>query len=936
VSKTPRSLPAARGPESTGRGRPLCFMPTALAVALSGALALPGAALAADWTGSVSNDWLVGGNWSTGVPGSADDVSINTGPPPSLSGAGASGLAKNVFVGDTNVGGLAILNGAQLSGSSGLIGFAAGTSGQVVVGGVAGGVGASWINSASINVGVFGSGTLAILNGGLVSAGASGFLGTQVGASGVVTVDGPGSGLTIGTTFLVGNFGSGTLMISNAGVVNDAQGILANQPNSSGAVTVDGAGSTWTNTANLNVGRRSAGTLSITNGGAVSNVDGTVGQFVAEGNGTVTVDGAGSAWNNSGNLRVGDGGTGVLTVANGGNVVVGGLLSVGAQVGSTGTVNIGGAAGAAPAAPGTLSTAIVNFGDGSGTLNFNHTDTSGNYAFGLPFAGPGTINQVAGWTKLTVDSNTFTGQANVTGGRLAVNAALANAQMNVSGTGILGGTGTVGNTFANAGGTIAPGNSIGTLNVNGNVSFAAGSFYQVETNPAGQSDKLLVSGTATINGGTVQVIGGTGTYNPATSYSILTAGTVTGSFTNVTSDLVYQDASLSYSANDVTLTLTRNSTPMGSVGQTPGQVNTGTGVQGLGTGSGNALYNAVLGLSAAQARNAFQQLSGEVHASARGVVMEDSHFSRDASLERLRALDSEVVANDGGADDGSKAGLLPSVRDLAYWARAMGSWGHTDGDGNAATVKRDTSGFLMGADTRFGEEGRFGLMGGYSRSAFDVTDRNASGSSDNYHLGAYAGSRFGDLALRTGVSYSWHDVSTSRAVAFPGFTDSLKADYKANTTQAFAELGYRIKTERAELEPFVNLAHVNVSSDGFTERGGLAALTGAGDSSGTTFSTVGLRASTNFALDGGTSVTARGSLGWRHASGDVTPTIPMAFAGGLPFPVAGAPIARSAAVVEAGLDFKLTNAATLGLSYGGQFGSGLKDHSARIQLNVAF
>jgi outer membrane autotransporter protein len=83
-------------------------------------------------------------------------------------------------------------------------------------------------------------------------------------------------------------------------------------------------------------------------------------------------------------------------------------------------------------------------------------------------------------------------------------------------------------------------------------------------------------------------------------------------------------------------------------------------------------------------------------------------------------------------------------------------------------------------------------------------------------------------------------------------------------------------------------------------------------------------------------VTARGSLGWRHAFGDTAPTTTLAFAGGSPFSIAGAPIAKSAAVVEAGLDFKLSNAATLGLSYGGQFGSGLKDHSARVHLNVAF
>ncbi len=165
---------------------------------------------------------------------------------------------------------------------------------------------------------------------------------------------------------------------------------------------------------------------------------------------------------------------------------------------------------------------------------------------------------------------------------------------------------------------------------------------------------------------------------------------------------------------------------------------------------------------------------------------------------------------------------------------------------------------------------------------------------------------------------------------------SLQADYKAATTQAFAELGYRIKAGQAEFEPFANLAHVNVASDGFTERGGAAALSSAGNSSGVTFSTLGLRASTHFSLDGGTSVTARGSLGWRQASGDTTPATTLPLAGGSPFSINGVPIARSAAVVEAGLDFRLGSAATLGLSYGGQFGSGLRDQNARIHLNVAF
>jgi hypothetical protein len=56
----------------------------------------------------------------------------------------------------------------------------------------------------------------------------------------------------------------------------------------------------------------------------------------------------------------------------------------------------------------------------------------------------------------------------------------------------------------------------------------------------------------------------------------------------------------------------------------------------------------------------------------------------------------------------------------------------------------------------------------------------------------------------------------------------------------------------------------------------------------------------------------RGTLGWRHALGDVTPTSTLAFAGGHAFTIAGVPIARDAAIVEAGLDLKMTANGTLG------------------------
>jgi outer membrane autotransporter protein len=105
------------------------------------------------------------------------------------------------------------------------------------------------------------------------------------------------------------------------------------------------------------------------------------------------------------------------------------------------------------------------------------------------------------------------------------------------------------------------------------------------------------------------------------------------------------------------------------------------------------------------------------------------------------------------------------------------------------------------------------------------------------------------------------------------------------------------------------------------ERGGLAALYGAGDSSDTSFSTLGVRAS----LQASERTRLRGMLGWRHA-----------FGGCPPFTLTGVPLAKNVAVLEAGVETQLCPNLALGASYSGQFGDGLEDHGFKLNLNWSF
>lgn len=140
-----------------------------------------------------------------------------------------------------------------------------------------------------------------------------------------------------------------------------------------------------------------------------------------------------------------------------------------------------------------------------------------------------------------------------------------------------------------------------------------------------------------------------------------------------------------------------------------------------------------------------------------------------------------------------------------------------------------------------------------------------------------------------------------------------RGDYAAKTTQVFGEVGHGFAFAAGALEPFANIAYVHV--DGAVNELGLAATTG-WTKIATTYTTLGLRGATQ--LTG--TLTGRGTLGWRHALGDVTPVAALAFqSGSAAFTIAGSPIARDALVAEAGLDLVVARNASLGVSWSGQF-----------------
>ncbi|EPL0406695.1 S8 family serine peptidase, partial [Serratia marcescens] len=267
-------------------------------------------------------------------------------------------------------------------------------------------------------------------------------------------------------------------------------------------------------------------------------------------------------------------------------------------------------------------------------LDFWSNDISGHG--GLTKEGMGTL--------VLTGNNTYSGPTLVNQGRLAVNGSVTSA-VSVQSGGIVGGSGTVGSLTARQGGTVAPGNSIGTLNVAGNVSFEPGSRYAVEVGPNGQSDRIQSSGSATIGGGEVAV---TLENSPnlltqsevrsllGQQYTILSAQQgVSGQFDAVAPNYLFLGTGLSYQPTGVTLSVGRNGTSFASVAQTPNERAVAAAADAL--AAGNPVYESLLGSgTAGEARQAFRQLSGQIHADIASALVNDSRYLREALNGRLR------------------------------------------------------------------------------------------------------------------------------------------------------------------------------------------------------------------------------------------------------------------------------------------------------------
>jgi uncharacterized protein with beta-barrel porin domain len=776
-------------------------------------------------------------------------------------------------------------------------------------------------------------------------------------------------------TINAGTFGAGIDVFGDDALIT-SNGVI-NVADNSAAISAQGDRALITHRGTINGGVASAGIAyngssgTINNSGRILLSDDSVGIVVLgdsntiTNSGTITV-GAGFAVGidvssfggsnsviNTGTINVGAGATGILLQGNG-TIFNSGTINAAAGFAAIEFCGCGNSA--LTLGPGSVISGLVL---GTGTETFQLGGT-GKDTFNLSLIGAGqqydgflTFNKVdsSNWTVIGTGAQDW----NVLGGTLSVNGVI-NGLVTVNAGGTLGGTGTIDNIFVN-GGVLAPGNSIGTLNVANSLTFSAASSYMVEISGT-SSDLTRVAGAVTLGGATVVVVpSGTVTKQ----YTILTAtgGGLVDTFNPVVSGVSSNlNPTLSYDTNNVYLNFALNYGGGLNVNQqnvanaltnffnTTGGIPAGfaslspaglTQVSGeLATGSQQATFDAM---------NLFLSLISDPFVAGRnggfggnaGAIPYAEESALGYAAKKPRA------ARDAFAKFPTKADIARN--DLfdqrwSVWGSAFGGGSNTSG--NAALGSNDATarafGFAVGADYRLSRDtlAGFALAGGgtnFSVSGF------GSGRSDLFQAGAFIRHNIGNAYVTAAAAYGWQDVTTERTVTVAGF-ERLRAQFNANAYSGRIEGGYRYVTPWMGITPYVAGQFTTYSLPAYAEQvlagAGTFALNYAAKDVTASRTELGVRTDKSFAMSNGI-LTLRGRAAWAHDfNTDRNVTALFQTLPGAAFVVNGAAQAHESALVTGAAEMKWLNGWSAAAIFEGQFSNVTNSYAGKGVVRYAW
>lgn len=414
-------------------------------------------------------------------------------------------------------------------------------------------------------------------------------------------------------------------------------------------------------------------------------------------------------------------------------------------------------------------------------------------------------------------------------------------------------------------GTVAPGNSLGRITVDGDYRQTGTGQLLVEVNDKGAHDSLVVKGNADL-AGRLTVAPARGWYSPqwtVSSSQLLRSTSTTGSFDTVESLPVSPTLSLlatpkadgSYLLNFerssdayAQYALSKNGREVGeALSETASQVKAGDTDR-------QKLYTAL----------DFSEADGSTIGRALEQLSPSAYSAMVASsLQREQQVADAISAREPG-----------KLRDDEWQAFIQPFGGNTRQNSDSHTVgfNSDSSGVIFGAETAATSDGNLivGLHGAASKQKVNLKDPlHGDGDTTALELGVharYAADPMMGSYMLGSARIGYETGELKRKLDFADYSAENKADWTGKSASLVGGGGYRFKlNENVSLGPIATLTYTSLWRDGTHEKGADGStLKLKSQQFDSLRSSIGLNSAMNFPLDGGKAIKAEGQITWNH------------------------------------------------------------------------
>lgn len=371
------------------------------------------------------------------------------------------------------------------------------------------------------------------------------------------------------------------------------------------------------------------------------------------------------------------------------------------------------------------------------------------------------------------------------------------SRLTVDAGAFLGGTTTLSGSLVN-GGAVSPGNSVGTLTVQGSYEQTTGGTLAIELGNGAQADALLVGGDATLASDSTVAVSRIGRIAGG-SYAVLTTG---GTFSGAPILRADNSALLRYSLRSTSdaLLLEVDRTAYADLGSTANQRSAGDALDRVLPTASGPLADALLVWDGLAHTHEVQEVLSALSPSCYAALADEAFFA-------VRHLSTDAMLPPSTTEGGwiGHASYLP-----------LQAKRHADADVSGYRIQ---GGALVGGVARSFGSLRLDLSLSYREGQISHDNRRARSETDGIVGALAARSDHGHWYVggRLGGGRQWHD--SWRTIVAPALAERAESEGAADLLFGGIEGGRRFRWRAWTIEPYLGLDYANFRLGQFAESG---------------------------------------------------------------------------------------------------------------------